>query len=134
MATASWLAPCPSPIARRGRTSRRRRGRRMRRHSPVPTGNPRMPLTAGTHFGPYEVVGPLAIGGMGEVYRARDNRLSRDAALKVLSAADRLDATRVARFAREARILSTLSHPNIATLFGFEESDGVQALAMELVD
>jgi eukaryotic-like serine/threonine-protein kinase len=93
-----------------------------------------MPLAPGTRFGPYEVLGPLAAGGMGEVYRARDTRLSRDAALKILPADLRLDAGRVARFEREARTLATLSHANIATLFGVEESGGIQALAMELVE
>jgi Tol biopolymer transport system component len=93
-----------------------------------------MRLTPGTRFGPYEVLGPLAAGGMGEVYRARDTRLSRDAALKILPADLQLDAGQVARFEREARTLATLSHANIATVFGLEASGGVQALAMELVD
>src|SRR5436190_12206580 len=93
-----------------------------------------MALTPGTRFGPYEVLGPLAAGGMGEVYRAHDTRLGRDAALKILPAALQFDAGRVARFEREARTLATLSHANIATLFGLEESGGVQALAMELVE
>jgi hypothetical protein len=93
-----------------------------------------MALAPGTRFGPYEVLGPLGTGGMGEVYRARDTRLSRDAALKILPLEVRLDAGRVARFEREARTLAALSHANIATLFGLEESDGIQALALELVD
>ena len=93
-----------------------------------------MALSPGTRFGPYEVLGPLGAGGMGEVYRARDTRLSRDAALKILPADVRLDAERIARFEREARTLATLNHANIATLFGLEEADGTQALAMEFVD
>jgi eukaryotic-like serine/threonine-protein kinase len=93
-----------------------------------------MPLAAGTRFGAYEVLGPLASGGMGEVYRARDTRLSRDAALKILPPHTEIDEVRRARFEREARTLALLSHANIATLFGFEESDGRQALAMEFVE
>jgi predicted Ser/Thr protein kinase len=93
-----------------------------------------MTLTAGTRFGPYEVLGPIASGGMGEVYRARDTRLPREAALKILPADVQLDPRRVARFDREARTLATLSHANIATLFGLEESGGRQALAMEFVE
>ena len=93
-----------------------------------------MALAPGTRFGPYEVLGPLGAGGMGEVYRARDTRLSRDAALKILPADVHLDAQRLARFEREARTLAALSHPNIATLYSFEEVGGTRALAMELVD
>jgi serine/threonine protein kinase len=93
-----------------------------------------MALAPGTRFGPYEVLGPLGAGGMGEVYRARDTRLSRDAALKILPADVRLDAQRLARFEREARTLATLSHANIATLYSLEDVGGTQALAMELVD
>ena len=93
-----------------------------------------MPLAAGTRFGAYEVLEPLASGAMGEVYRARDTRLSREAALKILPPTAQLDAVRRARFEREARTLASLSHANIATLFGFEESGGLQALAMEFVE
>ena len=71
---------------------------------------------------------------MGEVYRARDTRLSRDVALKILSGSRRLDSRRKARFEREAQLLSLLNHPNIATLHGVEESSGSSALVMELVD
>ena len=95
----------------------------------------RMTLVPGARFGPYEVLGPLGSGGMGEVYRARDTRLSRDAALKILPADVRLDARRVARFEREARTLATLSHANIATLYSASRSPAaLQALAMEFVD
>ena len=93
-----------------------------------------MTLAPGTRFGRYEVVGPLGAGGMGEVYRARDTRLSREAALKILPPDGRLDAVRIARFEREARTLAALSHANIATLFSLEDVGGTQALAMELVD
>ena len=93
-----------------------------------------MPLAAGTRFGAYEIVGPLASGGMGEVYRARDTRLSREAALKILPHTAQLDDVRRARFEREARALASLSHANIATVFGFEEWGGLQALAMEFVE
>ena len=94
----------------------------------------KVPVAPGTRIGPYEVLGPLASGGMGDVYRACDTRLAREAALKLLPADVQLDAGRVARFEREARTLATLSHANIATLFGVEEWNGIQALAMELVE
>ena len=73
-------------------------------------------------------------GGMGEVYRVYDSRLGRDVALKTLPALFVADAERVARFEREARLLATLNHPNIATVYGFERQDGIIALAMELVE
>src|SRR5947199_10769057 len=72
-----------------------------------------MPLTSGTKFGPYEIQSPLGAGGMGEVYRARDTRLGRDVALKVLPAAFSVDADRLGRFEQEARAAAALSHPNI---------------------
>src|SRR6186713_982024 len=93
-----------------------------------------MPLAPGSRLGPYEVVSLLGVGGMGEVYRARDARLDRDVALKVLPQAVARDADRLARFQREARVLARLNHPNIAQVFGLEESNGVTAIAMELVD
>ena len=93
-----------------------------------------MTLPAGTRIGPYEILGLLGAGGMGEVYRARDARLGRDVALKVLPAEYTRDAERLLRFEREARVLASLSHPNIATLYGLEHGDGIQALVMELVD
>jgi serine/threonine protein kinase len=76
----------------------------------------------------------LGAGGMGEVYRARDSRLSRHVALKVLPQALAADAERMARFAREAQTLAALNHPNIAQIYGIEESDGVQALVMEFIE
>ncbi|MBI1789420.1 MAG: serine/threonine-protein kinase [Acidobacteria bacterium] len=93
-----------------------------------------MPLASGAQLGPYDIVAPLGAGGMGEVYRARDSRLARDVALKVLPEAFSKDAERMARFDREAQVLASFSHPNIATLHGIEESGGVRALVMELVE
>ena len=90
-----------------------------------------MSLAPGTRLGPYEVVALIGAGGMGEVYRARDARLDRDVALKVLPQAVARDADRLARFQREARVLARLNHPNIAQVFGLEESNGVTAIAME---
>src|SRR5215472_8506428 len=91
-------------------------------------------LSAGTRLGPYEIVSPLGAGGMGEVHRARDTKLNRDVALKVLPEAFAQDAERMARFQREAQVLASLNHPNIATIYGLEESDGNCALVMELVE
>src|SRR5213596_3611536 len=93
-----------------------------------------MTLAAGGKLGPYEILAPLGAGGMGEVYRARDNRLCREVALKVLPAAMANDAERMARFQREAQMLASLNHPNIASIYGLEESGGVRALVMELVE
>jgi len=93
-----------------------------------------MPLSAGTRLGPYEITGPLGAGGMGEVYRARDSRLNRDVAIKTLPAAFFDDANRMARLQREAQVLASLNHPNIAAIYGLEEERGVRALVMELVE
>jgi len=93
-----------------------------------------VPLTPKTRFGPYEIIAPLGAGGMGEVYRARDTRLDRDVAIKALPDAFAQDPERLARFEREARVLASLNHPNIATIHGVEESAGVRALVMELVE
>jgi len=93
-----------------------------------------MTLEPGSRIGPYEVHSPLGAGGMGEVYRAHDMVWGRDVALKTLPPAFVADPERVARFEREARILATLNHPNIATVYGFEKQHGVLALVMELVD
>ena len=89
-----------------------------------------MGLTAGTRLGVYEIVSPIGAGGMGEVYRARDTKLDRDVAIKVLPASFAEDADRVARFTREAKTLASLNHPNIAQIYGLEG----HALVMELVD
>ena len=93
-----------------------------------------MGLTPGTRIGPYEVVSPLGSGGMGEVYRAKDSKLGRDVAIKVLPEAVAADSERMARFEREAKILASLNHPNIASIYGFEDSGGLGALVMELVN
>src|ERR1700740_1278313 len=93
-----------------------------------------MPLSPGTKLGPYEIVAPLGAGGMGEVYRARDSKLNREVALKVLPAAMANDIDRMARFQREAQVLASLNHPNIASIYGLEDSGGVRALVMELVE
>jgi serine/threonine-protein kinase len=101
-----------------------------------------MPLAAGTHIGAYEVIASLGAGGMGEVYRARDTRLNRDVALKIVPEAFALDADRLARFQREAQVLASLNHPNIAAIYGLEGAmDGppegghyIRALVLELVE
>jgi len=87
-------------------------------------------MTPGDRLGPYEIVGKLGAGGMGEVYRARDSKLNRDVAIKVLPAAFSSDAQYMARFEREAQVLASLNHPNIATVYGIEQ----RALVMELVE
>ena len=92
------------------------------------------PLTPGTRFGPYEVLNPLGSGGMGEVHRARDTRLGRDVALKVLPQRFAADPDRLARFSREAQVLASLNHPRIGAIYGLEECDGVRALVLELVE
>ena len=88
----------------------------------------------GTQIGVYRIVSRLGAGGMGEVYRARDTRLNRDVALKILPDAFATDPDRLARFQREATTLASLNHPNIAHIYGLEESNGVRALVMELVE
>jgi eukaryotic-like serine/threonine-protein kinase len=93
-----------------------------------------MPLAPATRLGSYEIVAPLGSGGMGEVYRARDLKLNRDVALKVLPDTFASDPERLARFEREAHKLAALNHPNIAAIYGVEESSGVRALVMELVE
>ena len=93
-----------------------------------------MTLSSGTTLGHYEVITLLGAGGMGEVYRARDTRLGREVALKILPDAFAADADRLVRFEREARVLATLNHPNIATLHSVEESGRVKALVLELVE
>jgi len=93
-----------------------------------------MPLAPGLKLGPYEILGPLGAGGMGEVYRARDTRLGRDVAIKVLPRELSGDPVRKQRFEREAQLLAALNHPNIAHIYGVEESNGTRALVMELVE
>src|SRR5271156_6818580 len=89
-----------------------------------------MPLRVGEKIGHYEVLSLLGQGGMGEVYRARDTKLKRDVALKVLPEAFASDPERMARFQREAEVLASLNHPNIASIYGVED----RALVMELVE
>jgi len=98
-----------------------------------------VPLESGARIGPYEVIAPIGAGGMGEVYRARDARLKRDVALKILPASFAADPERLARFEREAQALAALNHPNIAAIYGFEESattggTSERALVLELVE
>src|SRR6202046_2513981 len=92
-----------------------------------------MPLFPGTCLGAYEILASLGAGGMGEVYRAKDTKLEREVAIKVLPEAVARDPERLARFEREAKVLASLNHPNIAQIYGVEESSGVRALVMELV-
>jgi len=91
-------------------------------------------LSVGTRLGPYHIVAAIGAGGMGEVYRAHDTKLNRDVALKILPEAFANDPDRLARFTREAQTLASLNHPNIAHIHGLEESNGVRALVMELVE
>src|SRR5512134_2093226 len=88
----------------------------------------------GRQFGPYRIVSPLGAGGMGEVYRAHDSKLGRDVAIKTLPAAFVRDPERLARFRREARTLASLNHPNIAAIYGTEESGEAEFLVLELVE
>jgi Tol biopolymer transport system component len=88
----------------------------------------------GERIGPYEISGPLGAGGMGKVWRAKDSRLRREVAIKVLPATLTADGERLARFEREARTLAALNHPNIAVIYGLEETGGTRALVMELVE
>jgi serine/threonine-protein kinase len=89
---------------------------------------------SGTKFGPYEILAPLGVGGMGEVYRARDTNLNRDVALKILPALFTNDVERMARFRREAQVLASLNHPNIGSIYGLEESNNLCVLVLELVE
>ncbi len=93
-----------------------------------------MTLSVGTKLGPYEILAAIGAGGMGEVYRARDSKLGRDVALKVLPEAFARDVERMARFQREAKVLASLNHPNIASIYGLEDSGATHALVMELVE
>ena len=93
-----------------------------------------MTLTPGTRLGAYEIIAAIGAGGMGEVYRARDTKLNRDVALKILPDAFAADHDRLTRFTREAQTLASLNHPNIAQIHGLEDSSSVQALVMEFVD
>src|SRR6187399_1264462 len=93
-----------------------------------------MSLPSGARIGPYEVLSLLGVGGMGEVYRARDAKLNRDVALKVVPGAFALDPDRLARFRREAQVLASLNHPHIGAIYGLEDSGDTHALVLELVE
>jgi serine/threonine-protein kinase len=93
-----------------------------------------MPAALGSRLGQYEIIAPLGAGGMGEVYSAKDTKLGRDVALKILPASFTNDPERVARFRREAQVLASLNHPHIAQIHGLEEANGTQFLVLELVD
>jgi eukaryotic-like serine/threonine-protein kinase len=97
-------------------------------------GTPDTSQMIGRQLGPYTFIAPLGSGGMGEVYRARDTKLGRDVAIKILPSQFTADPERRVRFAREARLLATLNHPHIGAIYGLEESDGVTALVLELVE
>jgi eukaryotic-like serine/threonine-protein kinase len=91
-------------------------------------------VSSGSRIGAFEIREPLGAGGMGEVYRARDTRLARDVAIKILPESFARDQARRARFEREARVLASLSHPNVATLYGVEDSPSGHVLIIELVE
>src|SRR6266568_5788001 len=93
-----------------------------------------MTLSAGTRLGPYEILSPLGVGGMGEVYRARDSKLKRDVAIKVLPQSLTADADALARFEREALAVAALSHPNILAIHDFGTQDGIAYAVMELLE
>src|SRR5262245_35538313 len=92
-----------------------------------------MSLSPGRRLGPYEIQAAIGAGGMGEVYRARDTKLHRDVALKVLPDAFASDPDRLARFEREAHVLASLNHPHIASIYGFEDDGPTRALVLEFV-
>src|SRR6202007_1625031 len=92
-----------------------------------------MPISIGTRLGSYELGAQIGAGGMGEVYKAHDTKLGRDVAIKILPEAFAHDPERLSRFQREAKMLASLNHPNIATIHGLEQSNGTHYLVMELV-
>jgi serine/threonine protein kinase len=92
-----------------------------------------MPILPGSRLGPYEVLAAIGAGGMGEVYQAHDTKLDREVAIKVLPEAFAHDPERLCRFQREAKMLASLNHPNIATIHGLEQTNGTSYLVMELV-
>ena len=95
---------------------------------------PHPQLLPGARLGPFEVVAALGAGGMGEVYRARDTKLGRDVAIKILPTIFMRDPERRARLEREAHMLAALNHPNVGAIYGFEESGDVGALVLELIE
>src|SRR5262249_26988828 len=104
---------------------------RAKRHSTA--GLSDMQLAPGSHLGSYQILTPLGAGGMGEVYQARDLKLGREVAIKGLKKELAQEADRLARFEREARLLASLNHPNIAAIYGLDEAEGVPFLVLELV-
>ena len=108
--------------------------RRIRFEHLIMTGpTPPVGSLTGRRLGSYQVFELIGAGGMGEVYRARDTRLDRDVAIKILPSALTTDADRLVRFEREARVLASVSHPHIAAIYGVEDVDGIQALVLELI-
>src|SRR5271156_3138266 len=93
-----------------------------------------MPLTSGTKLGPYEILAPIGAGGMGEVYRARDTRLGREVALKILPTSFTSDADRLRRFEQEARAVAALNHPNILAIHDIGQHNGAPFLVSELLE
>src|SRR6266702_3752895 len=93
-----------------------------------------MPLVAGTKLGPYEILAPIGAGGMGEVYRARDTRLGRDVALKILPESFAREADRLHRFEQEARAVAALNHPNILAVFDIGQHGGTRYIVSELLE
>jgi serine/threonine protein kinase len=138
----SMAQPGPSRSDLEGRRARRRQSERhieatlhsldLRRQG-IQSIAQFMALQPGTRLGSFEVLGPLGAGGMGEVYRARDTRLDRDVAIKVLPESFARDPARAARFDREARLLAAINHPAIGAIYGAEEFDSLRCIIMELV-
>src|SRR5258708_16491897 len=93
-----------------------------------------MAFAGGARLGPYEIVSALGAGGMGEVYKARDSKLGREVALKILPESFTHDPERLARFRREAQVLAALNHPHIGAIYGLDEANGQQFLVLELID
>src|SRR3954462_8975691 len=93
-----------------------------------------MALAIGAVIGSYEIIAPIGAGGMGEVYRARDTKLKRDVAIKILPDSFANDPDRLARFQREAEVLASLNHPHIGAIYGLQDSGGLRALVLELVE
>src|SRR5678809_268083 len=93
-----------------------------------------MPLSAGEKLGPYEILAPIGAGGMGEVYKARDTKLDREVAIKVLPQVLARDPERLARFEREAKVLASLDHPNIGHIHGILDSEDSRGLVLALID
>src|SRR5215831_2771210 len=109
-------------------------GESLLERAAVDRGSVMQMLSVGSQIGVFRIDSLLGVGGMGEVYRARDTKLNRDVAIKILPPAFANDPDRLARFKREAQVLASLNHPNIATIHGFEDGGGVHALVLELVD